>query len=218
MATDTEKDPRTVQLKRVRLSFTDSLKDKKATVENGEPKYSCNLILESEDKDFEAKKAKVVAAIKASGERSWMKPDAYKSIMEDDPKRVCFRKGERFKNKEGEIYAGYEGNWGIACGTPRKGQKRPVLLDRRKKPVAEDDILDVFYGGVYADVIVSFYGTDKGGRGIFCTLEAIRSHEEGERMGGGPVHVDADDFDDLGDPDDAFEGTDGAASDDDPLG
>ena len=66
--------------------------------------------------------------------------------------------------------------------------------------MAEDDILDVMYGGVYADVILSFYGTDKGGRGVFCTIEAIRSHEEGERMGGGVV-VDADDFDDLEDSD-----------------
>jgi hypothetical protein len=52
---------------------------------------------------------------------------------------------------------------------------------------------------------VSFFGTDKGGKGLFCSVEAIRSRQEGERLGGGP-RASADDFDDL-DDDDSFSGT-----------
>jgi hypothetical protein len=138
-----------------------------------------------------------------AGELKWKNADAFKTIQVDDPKRVCFRKGERFKSqKDGKVYAGYEGNLAISCGTPGGGQKRPKLLDRMKREVEEKDILDVMYGGTHADVILSFYGTDEGGRGIFCTGEAIRSHQEGERMGGG-VYVDADDFDDM--EDDGFD-------------
>jgi hypothetical protein len=59
-------------------------------------------------------------------------------------------------------------------------------------------------------VVISFYGTDEGGRGVFASIEAIRSRQEGERLGGGP-RASADDFDDL-DDDDAFSGTPAAAS------
>lgn len=208
-------DPRTVQLKNVRLSFTDSLKDKKATVEDGVPKHSVNLILETDKPEFEANKEKVRAAMTAASEEFFKNPKMWSLIMDDDPKRVCYRKGERFKNKSTqEVYKGYAGNWGISCGTPAKGQRRPKMWDRRKKPVPEADILEVCYGGAYADVVVSFYGTDKGGNGVFCTVEAIRSREVGEHMGGGWAG-DESVFDELED-DDSFD-NDGAA-DNDPLG
>lgn len=202
MSVEQKSDGRTVQLKHVRLSFTDALKDKKKTAntEDAKEKHGCNIILESKDKFFDENKAKVLAAIEKACEIQWKKPKAWKDIQEDNPKRICFRKGERFKNTEGEIYQGYEGNFAITASGPSAGQKRPKLLDRRKRPVAYDDILDVCYGGVYADVIVSLFGTDKGGKGVFCSIEAIRSHEEGERMGGG-FNVDDDDFDDLEDGD-----------------
>lgn len=207
-------DPRTVTLKNVRLSFTESLKDKKATVENGTPKHSCNLIiikdggddplLKQAAADYEKNHAAIVGAVKAACDEQWAKPDKWKEIAEDDPKRLCYRKGERFKNREGEVYAGYAGNWAISAGGPKGGKERPLLLDRRKNPVPEDEILDVMAGGYLADAIVSFYGTDKGGAGVFCSIEAIRSREEGEKMGGGP-RASADDFDDLED-DDSFGG------------
>jgi hypothetical protein len=203
MSVEDKSDGRTVQLKRVRLSFTDSLKEKKATVEGGKPKHNLNIINEASGPNFDVNQAKIMSAIKAAGEKKWKNPDAYKGIQEDNPKRLCFRKGERWKNKEGKVYAGYEGNYAFSAAGPSGGQKRPKLLDRHKREVAEDAILDVMYGGTYADVIVSFYGTDEGSRGIFCSVEAIRSHQEGERMGGG-IYVDADDFDDLED-DDSFD-------------
>lgn len=220
MAIEEKSDGRTVQLKRVRLSFTDSLKDKKKTSDdpNAKPKHGLNIINEKDSPHYEENHKKIMAAIRAAGEKQWKNPDAYKDILEDNPKRVCFRKGEKFKNKEGKPYAGYEGNYAFSASGPSAGQKRPKLLDRRKrglrdqasaeqikadKVFEEAEILDIFYGGVYADVIVSFFGTDKGSRGIFASAEAIRSHEEGERMGGG-IYVDADDFDDL-EEDDSFD-------------
>lgn len=225
MATEEKKkDPRTVQLLGVRGSFTDALVEKKKTAntDDAKEKYGCNLILETTGpmaQYFEANKAKIRAALEAAGEQAWKNPDAYKGLMEDDPKRLCYRKGERFKNQEtSEVYKGYAGNWAISGGTPGGGQRRPKLYDRRKREVPEKDIAEVFFGGCYFDVVVSFYGTDKGGRGIFCTIEAIRSREEGERMAGGWTGG-ADAFDDLEDGADAFEGTSSSAADDnDGLG
>jgi len=210
-------DPRTCQLKMVRLSFTDGLKDKKSAVRDGKEKHSANVIVIKTAGDdplskqaaalFEENKSKIMACLKAACDDQWGKPEAYTSIMEDDPKRVCFRKGERFKNDDGEIYKGYEGNMAVSASGPRGGQLRPKMFDRHKRPVEEKDILDVCYGGSYADVILSFYGTDEGGRGVFSSIEAIRSRQEGERIGGGGWTGSADEFDDLEDGD-AFDGTD----------
>lgn len=220
MATDTKGDGRTVQLKGVRLSFTESLKDKKKTSDdpNAKEKHGLNIILEKDSPHYEENHAKLMAAIRAACDKQWKKPDAYLAIQDDAPKRVCYRKGERFKNKEDKPYAGYEGNMGLTLSGPAGGQKRPKLLDRYKRALRdqateqqksegkvfeETDILDIFYGGCYADVIVSIFGTDKGSRGVFGSCEAIRSHQRGEAMGGG-VYIDADDFDDL-EEDDSFD-------------
>ena len=188
MAT-TDNDGRTVLLKNVRLSFTDSLKDKKKTSDdpNAVPKHGFNIILESDKPEFADNKAKCIAAMEAAGEKEWKNKDAYKTIAEDNPKRVCFKRGERFKNADNQVYLGYEGNFAMSLSGPSAGQKRPILKDRQKRDVTEGEILDVFYGGCYADVYVSFFGTDKGSRGIFASGDLIRSRQTGERMGGGFV-------------------------------
>lgn len=201
MAIEEKSDGRSVQLKKVRLSFTKRLKTKgKTSDEATKETHGLNIILDADSENHR----KCIGALKEAGKQAFKSEDAYVTIAEDAPKRVCFRKGERFKNKEGKVYSGYEGKYGFSANGPSGGEKRPKLLDRRKRPVEEKDINDVFYGGCFADVVVSFYGTEKGSRGIFATIEAIRSHEEGERMGGG-IDVEADDFDDLED-DDAFSG------------
>lgn len=216
MSEKEQNDPRTVQLKMVRLSFTDGLKDKKAAVRDGKEKHSVNLIVVQADDgtplgkkaaaEFERNEAKIFAAMGAACDQQWGKADAYVAISQDDAKRCAFRKGERFKNEEGEIYKGYEGNWAISASGPRGGQLRPKMFDRHKRQVEEKDILDVCYGGAYSDAIVSFYGTNEGGRGVFCSVEAIRSRQEGERIGGGGWTGSVDEFDDIDDGD-AFEGT-----------
>lgn len=215
MAIEDKSDGRTVMLKKVRLSFGESLKDKKKTANTDDAKeaHSCNFIIEADSPTAEVNRKKCMAAIKIACEQEFKRDDKWKDIQEDNPKRICYRKGERFKNQEtGVIYAGYEGNMIVAGKGPSAGQKRPKLLDRHKRKVEYEDILDVMYNGTYCDAVISFYGTKKGGDGVFCSIEAIRSHQEGDRMGGG-INVDDDDFEDLED-DDAFGGSD----DDDDIG
>lgn len=211
----TDKDPRTVTLKGVRLSFTDGIKEKRKTSDEpgALPRHNFNIILETGSKHQAENLAKVSAALKAAGEKQWKNENAYKDIAEDNPKRVCFKKGEKFKNKEGKIYEGYEGNYASGVSGPGGGQKRPVLRDKYKRPVEEKDISDVFYSGSYADVIVSFFGTDKGSRGIFASCELVRSHQMGEAMAGG-YHFNEEDLSDLDDFDDD---DDGLGSTDDLL-
>lgn len=212
-----EGDGRTIMLKRVRASFCDSLNVAKPTVADGPPKHTSNFLIEADQPGFDEKKAAVGKAIKAACEVEWKNPDRYKAIQEDSPKRIAYRKGERFKNQEsGEVYRGYEGNMVIAAAGPGGGKKRPKILDRRGQDVPVDKIDDTVWSGCYVDLKVSFYGTTKGGDGVFATIEAIKSREIGERMGGG-VATSADEFDEFDDSDDdAFEG--GADGSDDEFG
>lgn len=223
------KDPRTITLKGVRLSFTDALYEKRAkSPDNPDKKtHHLNILLETSgpgSKYTVENKAKITEAMKAAGLKEWKDENAYKVIAEDNPKRVAYRKGDKFKNKEGKIYAGYEGNFAFGASGPGGGQRRPILRDKYKRGVAEKDILEVFYSGAYADVIVSWFGTEKGSRGIFAVCELIRSWQEGEHMAAGYV-LDEDDLDELDDfdGDDSFEdaGSSSAGSqapvDDDPF-
>lgn len=216
MATVEERgDGRSVMLKKVRLTFTDALQEARATVEDGPEKHTCTAILESDTSTFEQNKKKIMSAIAAACEKQWKKAEMWKSIAEDEPKRVCFRKGERFKNKEGEVYGGFAGNYGLALAGPKGGKQRPKILNRHKQKVNVEDITEVVYPGTYADIVVSFYGTDKGGKGVFASVEAIRSHQEGEAFSQG-ITVHDDDFDDF-DDDDLVDDLDSSDDDDDLL-
>lgn len=207
-----QKDPtgRTVTLTRVRASFAESLQEaqlpKKNKDPNARPSHGANWILEADSPDFESNKAAVASALRAAA-REFKRPEEwFKTLMEDDPKQCALRKGEKFKNDKGEIYKGYEGNLVIASKGPGGGRRRPQIRDRYKK-VIEDvtKINEIVYNGAYCDVIISFYGTDNGGTArLTSSTEAVRSHQEGDRLGGGGVYVDEDDFDDL-EEDDSFD-------------
>lgn len=202
-----DKTGRTVLLKRVRLSFADSLQEASVPrkAEPGTmPTHSANVLVEKDQPGFEEKKAIIVKALMATSVEFKKPEDWWKRLMETSPDKLCFKKGTSFANDEtGEVYKGYENALVVVGKGPGGGRKRPILKDRHKRDVEVEDINDVFYNGCYADVVVSFYGTDKGGTArITCSFEVIRSHQEGERMGGGGVGYDDEDFDDLEDDDD----------------
>jgi hypothetical protein len=211
MATEEKGDGRTVQLKGVRLVFTDRLKTAAKTSKDAQKEtYGCSIILEANSPHFEENKAKVMSAIRKAGELKWKNPEAFVAIAEDSPKRICYRDGSKFKNAEGKIYNGFEGNKGLVVAGPEGGKIRPkTMLDRYRQNVEVKDIDVVFYSGTLADVFVGFYGTDNGSRGIFASLEGVRSHQRGDRLSGG-VTIDADDFDDM--PDDEFDAPPAAKS------
>lgn len=207
MTVEKRSDGRTVQLRGVRLSFAERIHIADKTSEDSDKKtHGCNFINEANSPHFDSNHAKIISALKRAGEVAFKNENAYLTIAEDAPKRVCYRDGNRWKNREGQIYQGYEGNKAFSANGPGGGLKRPNLYDRHKLQVEVDKIPDIFYGGVYVDAVVSFYGTEKGSRGIFCTIDAIRSHQTGDRMGGGII-VTADDFDDFDDEDDVFANT-----------
>lgn len=205
---DRDSTGRTVLLTNVRLSFADSLKEAKLPKKpepGAKATHSTNLLIEKGSPDYESNVAAVKAALRAAAKEFKRPEDWWERLWADDPKQLSFRKGDKFKTDAGEIYKGYEGNTVVICKGPSGGLKRPKLLDRHKREVEVKDINDVCYNGSYCDAQVSFYGTDTGGTArLTCSVEAIRSHQQGERLGGGGIGVDTDDFDDLG-GDDSFD-------------
>ena len=203
-----EKKPGEVQLNRVRLSFP-TLKNKKASVKDGKEKFSANFIIDPSTPDGQRNIEKCRKAIQEAEMETFKKTGVVKTI--EDPKRVVFRPGNKFRNQEGEVYEGYEGMIGISCNSP----DRPKLWDRHVTPVEVEDIEDVFQGGYWCDAVLKFYcvaGADKGGRGLFCAVNGIRSHQRGQVFSTGG-RVTADMFDALPEDDDLV----GAEADDDVL-
>ena len=188
-------------LPNVRLSFP-TLKNKRATVKDGKEKFSANFIIDPSTPQGKRNIELCKKAILEAEMETFRKTGVVKTI--EDPKRIAFRPGAKFRNQEGEVYEGYAGMVAVSCNN----DSRPQLWDRYKGEVDYEDIEDVFQGGFHCDAAIRFFcvnGADKGGRGLFCAVNGIRSHQRGEVFStGGRISVD--EFDDLDDDDDDLVG------------
>lgn len=185
-------------LKNVRLSFPKLFKAEKST-DTSAPKYSAAFLIDPETKEGKANIAAIEAAIDHVKKKTWSdKADKIFANIEWDRKPL--RDGNKATNSEGDIYAGYEDMMFVQASSPEK--RRPQVLNRDKSALAEED--GVIYGGCYVDAVVSVYAVtdkDKGGNGVFASIELVRFRKDGEPFGAGPV--DADDYlEDLDDEDD----------------
>ncbi len=181
----TEKDPREVYLKNVRLSYPHLTEKQKAT-EDATPKYSAAFLIDPSTKVGRQNIKRIKAAMAAAEEQAFKKTGLrYK----DD--RICFKDGNECYNQNGDVKDGYEDMMVLRASNPN-----PItLLHRNKKTVDPDN--SPFYGGCYVEAIVRLYGTKKGGApGLFASLEAVRFWEDGEHFGSPPVGADAFDDDD----------------------
>ena len=214
---------RTVTLTKVRISFGDSLNKKSLPKKNKDPKatpkHGANFILEKGSPDYESNVAVIEKAMSNACVEFKKPADWWKKLQENNPDKLCWKKGSSFQTDDGQVYKGYDGNMVLAVKGPAGGAKRPQIRDRYKQvlhvPEGVEDfpkISEIAYNGSYSDIIISFYGTDNGGADrLTGSVEAIRSWQEGERLGGGGVYVDDDDFDTL-EEDDSFDNGPKAAS------
>lgn len=181
-----------VKLVDVRLSFPKLFKPE-ASVKDGPKKFGASFLMDPKDDQGKKNIRACRAAIEAVEQEKWGKTG-----LKYKEGRIAFLKGDDVLNaKTDEPYAGYEGMYVVNA----KNNSRPALFTRRKEEVSEDDGL--FYGGCYVDAIIRFYPVDdpdKGGKGIFASLEGVRFRSDGEAFGRGGAS--ADDFDDIDDDDD----------------
>ncbi len=185
-------------LKKVRLSFPKLFKPEASTPTSA-PKFSAAFLIDPDTAHGKANIAAMEAAIEHVKKKTWgERADKIYANIEWDRKPL--RDGYKATNSEGDVYAGYPDMVFVAASSPEK--RRPQVLRRDKSVIYEDD--GSVYGGCYVDVVVSLYSvTDKerGGNGVFASIEMVRFREDGEPFGSGPL--DADDYlDDLDDDED----------------
>jgi hypothetical protein len=114
-----------------------------------------------------------------------IKEDLKGSKLSSD--RLCLKKNDDEDRPE------YKGMLTIKSST----KKRPMLINRDKSPVTEED--NVLYAGCYVNAIVSLWAQDNGyGKRINAQLDGIQFVRDGEPFGEAGISSDAfDDFDNV---------------------
>lgn len=176
-----------IQLNNVRLCFADVF------APGGDfNRYGAAFPIEPNSKNQKI----IEEAMAAEAEAKWPKKGAVilAGLVED--RNVCFFKRPP-KNKDGEVYQGFEGMYVINTSNA----SRPTVVDRDRTPLTEKD--GRVYNGCYVNALLEIWAQDNQyGRRINCTLRGIQFSKDGEAFGGGkPASVD--EFEDLGDGADA---------------
>jgi hypothetical protein len=170
-------DPAIIRLENVRLSFP-QLFHAKAVQENQEPKFGASFILDNE------KHKKLLDQIEATIERMaldfWKKKVSFKHCLHD--------------GNEKEDLDGYgDGTSYISASSKR----RPVVVDRGRNPVTEED--GVIYAGCYVNATIRLWVQNNDfGRRVNAELRAVQFVKDGESFGAGPVDPESE-FEELGD-------------------
>lgn len=161
-----------IKLSNVRLSFPSLFR--KAVFSGEETKFEATFLI---DKSSQADKiAEIDAAIKA------LVKDALKGAKLPADK-ICLRDGDDVD------YAGYANHMSIKAST----SKRPMVLDRDRSPLAEDD--NRLYAGCHVNAIIELWAqNNQWGKRINANLLGVQFFKDGEPFSDG-VTATADDFD-----------------------
>lgn len=170
-----------IKLHNVRLSFPSLFR--KAVFNGDETKFEGTFLLDKEqhaDKIAEIKAA-IAAAIKDGLKGAKLPAD-----------KICLKDGDDSGRAE------YEGHYTIKGANG----KRPLVIDRDKTPLTEDD--NRIYSGCYVNAIIELWvQNNQWGKRINCNLLAVQFFKDGEPFGDGGVSASVDDFDAFGDDEDA---------------
>ena len=168
-------------LKNVRISFADLFK--KGSFNGEETKYGATFLLDKvEHADSIAEiQVQIADLIKSNLKGSKVPAD-----------KLCLRDGDEVE------YDGYAGCFSIKCST----KKRPIVIDRDRSPLTEDDGKP--YGGCYVNASIDLWVQNNAyGKRINSTLLAVQFAKDGEPFADGSTG-DINDFDMITDDDDMF--------------
>jgi hypothetical protein len=192
-----------------RVGFAHGLFKARAMEEGQQAKYGADFILTPESKVFKQNPDKSWTETTLKAAQLEVANEAWKGkgaeMIEDlEASKKSYRNGNKRKNKDGEIYEGYEDAWYVTA----KSATKPKLFDRRPKNADGTENLvteesGIIYSGCYVNVTFDLYAnTQAKNRGIFAGLTGAQFVKDGDSFGGGGT-AKADDFDDLGDGADA---------------
>lgn len=166
-----------LRIKNARLSFADIFTAKSKF--DGDPKFSAMFILDPKDE----------------GNKSTLQE--FKAICRQLEKEKLGGKElsiEKLPIQDGND-KGYDG-WENMIVLSSANKKRPIVVGRKRQPVAEGD-KDAPYSGCYVNAVVDVWAMDNQyGQRIICSLEAIQFAADGEAFTSSLVNVD-EDFDEI---------------------
>ena len=168
-------------LKNVRISFPSLFK--KGSFNGEETKYEATFLLNKEEHadSITEIKAQIADLVKSNLKGSKVPAD-----------KICLRDGDEVE------YDGYAGCFSIKCST----KKRPIVIDRDRSPLTEDDGKP--YGGCYVNASIDLWVQNNAyGKRINSTLLAVQFAKDGEPFADGSTG-DINDFDMITDDDDMF--------------
>ena len=168
----------TIKLKNVRLSFPSLFK--RASFDGQEGKFEATFLLNKETHAETIKEIEAAIKEKITVDLKGAKLGADK---------ICLKDGDNIE------YDGYAGHFSIKGSN----SKRPMVIDRDKTPLTEDD--NKIYAGCYVNAIIELWAQNNSyGKRINANLLGVQFFADGEPFGDG-VKASADDFDAFGDDD-----------------
>lgn len=176
-----------IKLQNVRLSFP-GLFRAEAFKPGDDPKFKATFLIPKGS----AQDKLVEDAILATVTAKWGAKDAAKIIagMRGNRNKFCYQDGDT------QPYDGYEGMVALAA----KNGVRPLVLDRDKSPLTEEDGRP--YAGCYVNASLELFVYDNSGKGVSCSLGGVQFNRDGDSFAGGKA-ADEGDFDELADGADA---------------
>ena len=163
-----------IKLKNVRLSFPSLFR--KAVFNGDETKYEATFLINKSDP--------IVKEIQSEINRL-IKEDLKGSKLAED--RICFKDGDDIE------YEGYKGCYSIKAAN----KKRPMVIDRDRTPLSEDD--NRIYAGCYVNAIIELWVQNNAyGKRINANLHGVQFFSEGEPFGNSPI-IGEDAFDSFDD-------------------
>lgn len=168
------------KVQNVRLSFP-SLFQQASFGGESTGKYEATFVLDKvEHKD-------VIEQIKAT--MNSIQKDTIKAKVSAD--KLCLKDGDESGREE------FAGCYTIKAST----KKRPLVIDRDRSPITEDD--NKVYAGCYVNAIFSLWGqNNQYGKRVNAQLDGVQFARDGEPFGDGVISVD--EFDAFGDDDSMF--------------
>lgn len=205
----------------VRLSYFKGFQ-KSASIAGGKLMHRTNglLMIGTPDGDASIKVAQeaLVTLIK----KEWPGKDPAKFMKGLGSDRKGLFRGDEYTNSDGDVREHYANTRFLKL----TNDKKPKFKNRRGEDVDEEEREELFYSGAWAVAYYHNYavkGSEKGGNGIFTTLDALQFYKHDEPFQGGGI--DDDEIDDLGEDDeDDFDSSAGkkgkksSSIDDDDLG
>ena len=168
---DKAKDAEVIKLTHVRCSYPHLFR--RAVFDGDEGKFEITFLIDKDDPQVQKLKRHINKIRKGL---------SFKVAAD----KICLRDGDELGRPE------TEGCYNLKASTGR----RPVVLNRDKSAIAEDD--GIIYGGCFVNATIDFWvQNNKWGKRINCNLRAVQFDSDGEAFGAGPVDDD-DMFEELG--------------------